>query len=99
METLTKQEIKHYIIVNLSYSLTHKLLKEKIYSQVVRNITKRIISTNDVNIKYLLKSIINNANRYNLLHYLLKSGFLWSQTPEKFNYWDKLFKKYYNENY
>lgn len=29
METLTKQEIKHYIIVNLSYNLTHKLLKKR----------------------------------------------------------------------
>lgn len=43
MKKLSKQQIKHYVIVNLSYSLTHKLLKEKIYSQTIRNITEQVI--------------------------------------------------------
>lgn len=57
MKKLSKRQIKHYVIVNLSYSLTHKLLKEKIYSQTIRNITEQVILYDNANIK--LKAIIN----------------------------------------
>ena len=81
MKKLSKRQIKHYVIVNLSYSLTHKLLKEKIYSQTIRNITEQVILYDNANIK--LKAIINQANRYNLLHCLLSSSFLWCETPKE----------------
>lgn len=99
MEELSKQQIKHYIIVNLSYNLTHKLLKEKIYSQIIRNITEHIISVNNINTKHFVKAIINNANRNNLLYSLLCDSFVWGKTPEEFKYWYNLYRKYLYENY
>lgn len=32
------KELKHYLIVNLSYRITKQLLTEKIYSKVINNI-------------------------------------------------------------
>ena len=99
MENLTKQEIKHYVIVNLFYNLTHQLLKEKIYSQVIKNIVEHIVSINNVKIEIFTKTLISSINKNNSLYCLLFEGFVWSETPEKFDYWYDLSYKYLYENY
>lgn len=60
MEILTKREIKHYVIVNLSYNLTHKALKEKIYSQIIRNLVDELLDIQKMKtIKLILYHILS----------------------------------------
>lgn len=100
MKTLIKQEIKHYVIINLSYSLTHKALKEKIYSQIVKNLVDELLDIQKWNLHKILpiNEYINDINKKDKLYYLIGSFTSW-HTPEGDSYWNKLFKKYYNENY
>lgn len=91
MKKLAKQQIKHYVIVNLSYSLTHKLLKEKLYSQVIFNIVNDYIKDETLPIESLELTLTTED-----ISTLILEGFNWTTSKEGFQYWSKTYTKLAN---
>lgn len=96
-----RKQLKHYLIVNLSYKLTKQLLDEKIYSQVINSVIDDLIIKTEnfyeIHKKYLLIYLIERE-----LELIIESDDLsvllnainWENTPEGFEFWFNLFKKY-----
>lgn len=86
---LNLKEIKHHLIVNMSYQITKQLLKEKIYSKVVNNICQQVtIYYTDMNLaKRCIDELLKDANTNDLIMF----GFNWNNTPEGFNFWYRIY--------
>lgn len=76
--------LKHYIIINMPYELTHFLLENKCYSQFIANML-------DFQKKW------NFTKEQTVSCFKCKApmayAFHWRDTPEGFWYWDHLNKK------
>lgn len=97
MKLTYKQQFKHHIIVNLSYRVTHQLLKEKIYSQVISNIVDNcVIALNDYNSINAIDKVMNRLNKLCKSQdatELIFSGFEWNKSKEGSNYWIYIYYK------
>lgn len=96
-----KKQLKHYLIVNLSYKLTKQLLDEKIYSQVINSvINDMIVETEnfyETHKEYLLTHLVKRELELIIEAdemCMLLRNMNWENTPEGFEFWFNLFKKY-----
>jgi hypothetical protein len=92
---MTKKEIRHYIVCNLSYAATSTLIETKLYSQVIENMV------NDMTIYYSRKNyhkpielIIKELNNIKYLGEFIGSAFAWITSNERIEYWAKIQKQY-----
>ena len=91
---MTKKEIRHYVVCNLSYATTSALIETKLYSKVIANMVEFFYNmpTGLLDPKAELEYI----NSQICLRALINEAFLWEDTPEGYEYWNKIFHKYYN---
>lgn len=92
---MTKKEIRHYIVCNLSYAATSTLIETKLYSQVIENMV------NDMTIYYSRKNyhepielIIKKLNNIKYLGEFIGSAFAWITSNEGIKYWTEMQKQY-----
>lgn len=92
---MTKKEIRHYIVCNLSYATTSTLIETKLYFQVIENMV------NDMTIYYSRKNdhkpielIIKELNNIKYLGEFIGSAFVWITSNEGIEYWTKIQKQY-----
>lgn len=98
---MTKKEIRHYVVCNLSYAATSALIETKLYSKVITNMVEcfydrqgltsglaRLAFDSD------LEVIFKHINSSKTLHMFLLRAFSWGGTPEGYIYWDNLASQY-----
>lgn len=71
---MNKKEIRHYVVCNLSYAVTHALIETKLYSKVVKNIVNDILIFKES--KKILETTIQNLNKREYLGDFLYSAFI-----------------------
>lgn len=89
---MTKKEIRHYIVCNLSYAATSTLIETKLYSQVIENIINDAFYS-----KITKKSLIEFIDGLNTIRYLgcfILLAFSWAASKESFLYWHNMEKQY-----
>ena len=96
-----RKQLKHYLIVNLSYKLTKQLLDEKIYSQVINSVINDTIAETEsfyeIHKDYLLIHLVERELKLIIEAddiSVLLDAMNWETTPEGFKFWFNLFKKY-----
>ena len=91
---MNKKEIRHYVVCNLSYAVTHALIETKLYSKVIANIVNGIRECNSNHES--IERFVKNLNNIKYLGRFLNAAFFWAITPEKHDYWDNLAIKYHH---
>lgn len=98
---MTKKEIRHYIICNLSYATTSALIKTKLYSKVITSMVEWFYSRQELTSGLArlafysdFEMIFKHINSSKTLHLFLLRAFSWGDTPEGYIYWDNLASQY-----
>lgn len=87
MKKLTEQQkVRRQILLNMPYLLLTFLIKEKVLSNFLDNISKYTIS-HSINLSYLY---IRLRDPY----MAIECTFAWACTEEKYDFWKKLNEKY-----
>lgn len=80
-----KNSIRHDVVVNMPYNLTHFLIENKCYSNFVNNVIDYTSKWN-INKQHVLFNLKTIIAFYKI--------FRWRDTPEGHEYWSNLCKKY-----
>lgn len=92
---MTKKEIRHYIVCNLSYATTSALIKTKLYSKVITNMIEYFYSKQTSALDFNLEIILRRIDSSKTLDAFLFQAFVWHNTPEGHAYWKDIHRKYW----
>lgn len=73
--------LRHFIVVNMSYSLLSILIKRKALDKYISNTLKQL---KEQKFKYIIST--NEINSCSL--------FYWTDTPEGFDFWYNIYEEY-----
>lgn len=90
---MTKKEIRHYVVCNLSYAATSALIETKLYSKVITNMVEWLYSRQRPTFEF--EKIFKRIDSSKTLGRFIWIAFDWYNTPEGYKYWDNIFNQYH----